>query len=145
MNEQRTTVRAEHRSQSPAALISNRMVRLMANYVGRGPTKARTTLNTNVAVVVFADTMTRAEQNLAAAGQADAVRSMRQTLHRSMREEAVAAVEEIIGRRVLAYMADIDTEADAASVVFTLEPRPESGTVEVAEADGRVVRERGES
>ena len=138
MAEEHTTVSAEHRSQSAAALISNRMVRLIASYVGRGPTKARTTLNTNIVLVVFADTMTRAEQNLTAAGQADAVRSMRQTLQRSMREDAVAAVEEILGRRVVAYMGDIDTDANVASVLFTLEPRPESGRVEVAEADERV-------
>jgi uncharacterized protein YbcI len=54
-----------------------------------------------------------------------------------MRGEAVEAVEEIVGRRVVAYMGDLDTDANVASLVLTLEPRPESGSVEVAEADGR--------
>jgi uncharacterized protein YbcI len=130
-------IEREQRTQSPAARISNRMVRLMAGYLGRGPTKTRTTLNTNIVVVVFGDTMTKAEQNLIAAGQADSVRSMRQILQRSMRGEAVEAVEEIVGRRVVAYMGDLDTDANVASLVLTLEPRPESGSVEVAEADGR--------
>jgi uncharacterized protein YbcI len=122
------------RTSSPAALIADRMVRLHSKYLGRGPTKARTTLNTNVAVIVLWKTMTRAEQNLVAAGEADAVQSLRRTLKRSMREEAVAAVEDVLERRVTAYMSDIDTEANAASIVFTLEPLPETGTVEVAEA-----------
>jgi uncharacterized protein YbcI len=137
MPEEHTAGAGEARSLSPAAQISNRMVRLMANYVGRGPTKARTTLNTNIVLVVFAETMTRAEQNLAAVGQGDSVRSMRETLQRSMREEAVAAVEEIVGRRVVAYMGGVDTDANVASLVFTFEPHPESGHVEVAEADER--------
>jgi uncharacterized protein YbcI len=114
--------------------MSNQMVRLFARYFGRGPTKARTTLNTNIAVVTMADTMTRAEQNLVAAGEAEAVRAMRRTLQRTMREEAVTAVEDIVDRRVIAYMADIDTEANIAIVAFVLEAQRESGLVEVAEA-----------
>jgi uncharacterized protein YbcI len=38
-----------------AAEISRQMVRLLSRYTGRGPTHARTTLNTNVAVTVFQD------------------------------------------------------------------------------------------
>jgi uncharacterized protein YbcI len=124
----------ENRIYSPAAAMSNQMVRLFARYFGRGPTKARTTLNTNIAVVTMADTMTRAEQNLVAAGEAEAVRAMRRTLQRTMREEAVTAVEDIVDRRVIAYMADIDTEANIAIVAFVLEAQRESGLVEVAEA-----------
>lgn len=101
---------------------------------GRGPTKARTTLNTNVVLVVFGETMTRAEESLAAAGESEAVRSMRRTLERQMRQEAVEAVEKIVGRKVIAYLSDIDTDADVAALVFTLEPRPESGRAEVADS-----------
>ena len=115
-------------------MIANRMVRLYSKYLGRGPTKVRATVNTNLAVVVLQETMTRAEQSLVAAGEAEAVHNLRRTLKRSMRDEAVATVEEVLQRRVTAYMSDLDTEANAASIVFTLEPLPESGTVEVAEA-----------
>ncbi len=124
------------RSFSPAVAISNHMVRLLADYVGRGPTKARTTLNTNLVVVTFGDTMTRAERNLVAAGEADAVLSMRRVFEATMRAEAVRGVEELLDRKVIAYMADIDTEANIAMMAFVLEARAESHAVEVAEAQG---------
>src|SRR4051812_47082232 len=91
----------EHRAVSPAALVSNELVRLVANYTGRGPTKARTTLNSNVAVVVFQDTLTRGEQQLVAAGQTEAVSRTRRSFHDVMREEAVRAVQEILSRKVV--------------------------------------------
>jgi uncharacterized protein YbcI len=102
--------------------IANQMVRLLARYVGRGPTKARTTLNQDLVVVTFGDTMTRAEENLVAAGQAEAVASMRHVFHVTMREEAVRTIEEILGRSVIAYLADIDTSANIALVAFVLAP-----------------------
>jgi hypothetical protein len=50
-----------------------------------------------------------------------------------MRAEAIAIVERTLGRRTLAFLADIDPVANVAVMVFPLEPRPETGTVEVAE------------
>lgn len=110
------------------------MVHLFAKYFGRGPTRARTTLNTNLAVVTMSETLTRAEQNLIVAGEAEAVHSLRRTLQGTMRDEAVAGVEQILGRKVVAYMADVDTEANIGVVVFVLDPHTESGLVEVADS-----------
>jgi uncharacterized protein YbcI len=130
-----TNVPPGERPQSPAAAISNQMVHLFSKYFGRGPTRARTTLNTNVALITMADTLTKAEQNLIAAGEAEAVRSLRRTLQGSMRAEAVARIEEILGRTVIGYMADVDTDANMGVVAFVFEPAAESGIVEVAESD----------
>lgn len=135
MSDPTTNVPPEQRSYSPAASISNQMVRLFAQYFGRGPTKARTTLNTNIAVVLMGEVMTRAEENLVAAGEAKNVRALRRTLQGSMRLEAVAAVEQIVGREITAYMADVDTEANMAVVAFVFTPQVETGAVEVAEAE----------
>ena len=98
------------------------MVRLLARYVGRGPTKARTMLSPNLVVVTFGDTLTRAEENLVAAGEAEAVVSMRRVFHTTMRGEAVQIIEEILGRTVSAYLADIDTTANVALFAFVLGP-----------------------
>lgn len=130
-----TNVPSTQRHSSPAATLANKMVRLYAKYIGRGPTKARTTVNTNVVLVVFGESMSRAEQNLVATGDDEAVRSMRRALERIMRPEAVAAVEETLGRKVSAFLSDIDTDANVAALVFVLEPEPESGRVQVADAD----------
>ena len=130
-----TNVPREERPQSPAAAISNQMVYLFSKYFGRGPTRARTTLNTNVVLITMSDTLTKAEQNLIAAGEAEAVRSLRRTLQGSMRAEAVAAIEEILRRKVVGYMADVDTDANMGVVAFVLAPVVETGLVEVADAE----------
>lgn len=132
----RGTSEPEPRSFSPSVAISNQMVKLLADHIGRGPTKARTTLNTNLVVVTFGETMTRAEQNLVGAGEAGSVAATRRIFHVLMRDRAVAGVEEILGRRVIGYMADIDTESNMAMMAFVLGPRPESDSVEEAEQLG---------
>ena len=119
---------------SAAARISTHMVRLMSRYTGRGPTKARTTLNTNFATVVLDDTLTKAETNLVAAGEIESVLHQRRTFHRMMREEAVAAVEQETGRQVRAYLSDIAPEAAVGAHVFIFEPAQETGEAYYGEA-----------
>ena len=119
---------------SPAAAIADRMVQLTHQYTGRGPTKARTTLNTNLVVVLFQDTLTKGEQNLVAAGQLEAVHAMRRTFSEVMGPEAIALVSDVLHRDVIAFMSDMDPKANVAVMVFVLEPRAESGRVDVADA-----------
>jgi uncharacterized protein YbcI len=125
MSSQASTPQSVPRDARPygvAVTISNQLVRLLARHVGRGPTKARTTLAPNLVVVTFGDTMTRAEQNLVAAGHAEAVAAMRRVFQATMREEMVRTIEEVLGRTVIAYLADIDTAANIAMVAFVLAP-----------------------
>ena len=110
---------------SPAAALSNQMVRLMARYIGRGPTKTRATINANLAVVTFGDTLTREEQSLLAAGHAEMIVSIRRILQHAMRDDAVRIAEEAFGRRAVAYLTDIDPEANIAVVTFVFEGRPD--------------------
>jgi uncharacterized protein YbcI len=128
-------VSSERRAQSPAMAISNRIVQMVAQYVGRGPTSARTTLNTNIAVVTLRETMTRGERYLAAAGETESVRGMREAFHRNLREEAVKAVEEIMDRKVIAYLADLDPLSDVGMIAFVFDTRPETNRVDVVEID----------
>lgn len=113
--------------------ISNRMVQLTTRYTGRGPTRTRTTVNTNLVVVTLRDTLTKGELSLVEAGETGAVSRMRRTFHEVMRDEAVAAVEEILGRRVEAFLSDVDLTANCAAMVFLLHPVPETGEVETGE------------
>jgi uncharacterized protein YbcI len=48
-------------SGSKTAAISNLTVRLLSQYTGRGPTRARTFLNDDMVTIVLQDTLTRAE------------------------------------------------------------------------------------
>jgi len=101
------------------------MVRLLSLYTGRGPTKARTTIDTNVIVVVTDDALTTAEKNLTTAGEADSVKEMRRRFHSVMYNDAAAMVEELTGRTVRAFLADVSPETNAAAHVFLLEPLPD--------------------
>jgi uncharacterized protein YbcI len=69
-----------------AARISTGMVQLMSRFTGRGPTKARTTVNTNLVAVVFEQTLTKGELNLVRAGQGRGVAGQRRIFQRLMRE-----------------------------------------------------------
>jgi uncharacterized protein YbcI len=112
----------ERRAQgSTSAAISDTVVRLMSEYTGRGPTRAKTHINHDLVTVVLQDTMTKGERRLAQAGKADAVLQMRQQFQRTMRDDLVTAVEMIAERKVIAFMSDNHIEPDMAVEVFVLE------------------------
>ena len=111
---------------SPAGEISRGIVALFSRYTGRGPTKARTILDANVVVVVLEDTLSKGEQHLVAAGEAEAVKMMRRTYQSAMRPEAIELVERILDRPVLTALSDVDPESNVAVEVFVLERLPET-------------------
>jgi uncharacterized protein YbcI len=118
-----------------ASEIATGLVQLIGRYTGRGPTKARTTLNTNVVLVVFENTMTKAEHSLAAAGKHESVREMRASFREQMALEASSLVEGILGRAVRGTIGDISSKLDVAAEVFLLDPIPENGEVVLGESD----------
>jgi uncharacterized protein YbcI len=108
---------------SAAAAISNSVVRLMAEYTGRGPTKAKTVFNRDVITVVLQDTLTKGERRLAEAGKADVVLRTRQEFQRAMRDDLVGAIQLITEREVVAFMSDNHIDPDMAVEVFVLQPQ----------------------
>jgi uncharacterized protein YbcI len=111
---------------SIAAAISNATVKLMNEYTGRGPTKAKTTISRDLIAVVLQDTMTKAERTLASNGDAQFVIDMRHRFQHAMQDDLVAAVERLSERKVIAFMSDNHIEPDMAVEVFILEPQPET-------------------
>jgi uncharacterized protein YbcI len=105
-----------------SAAISNALVRIQREYLGRGPTKARALMRDNVIVVLMQDTLTKAERSLVADGRQEDVLRVRQSFQRTMRADIVAAVEELTGRTVLAFMSDTHIDPDLACEVIVLEP-----------------------
>jgi uncharacterized protein YbcI len=102
--------------------ISNAMVRLHKEYFGKGPTRARTYIDGDVVTSVLADVFTRAEQTLVAAGRGSSVVAQRAELQEAVREEFVGAVEEIPGRRVIAFFSGNQAEPEMSVEVFVLAP-----------------------
>lgn len=106
-----------------AAAISNAIVKLMREYTGRGPTRARTTMGDDLIVCVLADTLTKSERKLVENGEHMSVLDQRSLFQRLMREEAVTMVESISGRSVSAFMSNNHIDPDLAVETFVLEPR----------------------
>jgi uncharacterized protein YbcI len=106
-----------------AAAISNAVVGLMSDYTGRGPTRARTNLGEDSASCILEDTLTKGERSLVEAGHSDAVLDMRKAFQNSMREEAIATIEQLTGRRVIAFLSDNHIDPDIAAETFVFEPR----------------------
>ena len=106
-----------------AAAISNAMVQLLHEYTGRGPTRARTTLDDDLIVCVLADTLTAGERRLVSGGEERLVLEQRSTFQRLMRDEAVGAIEGITGRKVAAFMSNNHIDPDVAVEAFVLARR----------------------
>jgi uncharacterized protein YbcI len=117
-----------------AAAISNAIVRLLHEYTGRGPTRARTTIGDDVIVCVLGDTLTKSEWKLVQAGEERLVLDQRSTFQRLMRNEAIAAVEGLSGRTVAAFMSNNHIDPDLAVETFVLEPQSREVSQDVGRA-----------
>ncbi len=107
---------------SVAAAISNATVKLMHEYTGRGPTRARTYIEGDLIAVVLHDTLTMGERSLVRDGEGALVLATRKAFQRSMGPQLTAMVEQLSGRRVLAFLSDNHIEPDVAVETFVLEP-----------------------
>ena len=102
--------------------ISDAVVQLLHEYTGRGPTKARTTIDRDAIFVVLRDTMTKAERRLHEQGDGDLVLETRRRFQAGMRTDLVAAIEHLTARTVMAFMSTNHLDPDLACEVFVLEP-----------------------
>jgi uncharacterized protein YbcI len=116
----------EPRGDSLSREISRAIVGLFKEYVGRGPTVAKTYIHDDLVVCVLHDTMTRAEQTLTGEGKAEEVRQLRRSFQALFREGASREIERIVGRPVVAFLSDHAVEPDWAVEAFVLEP-PSNG------------------
>jgi uncharacterized protein YbcI len=116
----------EKTERSPAVAISNAIVQIHKEGYGKGATRARTRIMDDVIVVELEDVLTRGEQTLVAAGCEDQIRETRAIFHRARYEAFTNAVEEIMRRRVRAFMSQIHFDPDIAVEIFLLEPEEDS-------------------
>jgi uncharacterized protein YbcI len=91
--------------------INNGAVRVLRDYTGRGPTKARTVIDHDSVTVLLGDTLTSGERRLAESGRAE--------------HDLVKVVEDALDRRVIAFMSTNHIDPDMAVEVFVLEPKAE--------------------
>ena len=94
-------------SRESLAAIANELVRLKAQYYGKGPTEAKAYLNDEVLVVALKGGLTTVEQTLLDAGQEDLVREVRLRFQQAMEQNFIDAVQRLAGVDVLTYMSQI--------------------------------------
>jgi uncharacterized protein YbcI len=116
------TPEAPGNGQSMAARISTMVVGNVSSYTGRGPTRAWTSIDEELICVVLRDTLTKGERSLVADDRAQLVLDMRKAYQSTMRQDLVAGVEAITGRKVIAFLSDNHIDPDIAIESFVLEP-----------------------
>ena len=102
------------------ARISREIVRLQAEYYGKGPTKAKTYIVDDLVVVVLEESFTRAEKTLAERGEAEAIQHIRRRFQQQMAEAFTSVVEQATGRRVRVFLSDTDIAQDVSVETFLL-------------------------
>ena len=107
---------------SKTAAISNLTVRLLSQYTGRGPTKARTFFNDDMVSVVLQDTLTKAERTLVDNDRRALVLLTRTTFQEVMGDDLISGIEEILGRKVIAFLSANHVDPDIAVETFILAP-----------------------
>jgi uncharacterized protein YbcI len=112
--------------------VSNAVVRIVREYTGRGPTQARASIRDNVVVVLMQETLLKAEHSLINDDKGKLVVEMRRSFQQTMRPELSEAVEDLTGRKVLAFMSDSHLEPDYSIEVFVLEPETYDGAADGA-------------
>jgi uncharacterized protein YbcI len=109
------------------AELSNAMVRIYKEQFGRGPTKSHSVYaGPDVVICTLENTLTPAENRMVELGEHQRVRDIRTFFQHAAEKDFVAAVEQIMGRRVRAFVSGTDTEHDVSSEVFYLHPKGSS-------------------
>jgi uncharacterized protein YbcI len=102
------------------ATISNEIVRLQAEYYGKGPTRSKTYIVDDLVVVVLEETFTRAEKTLAERGEREAIEHIRRRFQQQMADAFTSVVEQTTGRTVRVFLSETNIEHDVSVETFLL-------------------------
>lgn len=110
------------------AEISQAIIRFKKEYMGRGPLSVRTYLLDDMALVRLQGVLTAAEQKLAQVEERsrgrDLIKQVRLELIEHGRPLLEAAVEDILGVKVVSLHTDISTSTGESVILFTLDTKP---------------------
>jgi uncharacterized protein YbcI len=104
-----------------AAAISTAVVHVFSEHTGRGPTKARTTLDADMVVVILRDSVTKAERALVRAGKDAEVLHLRRTFQETMSLDLIRVVERLTSCNVQAFMSANHIAPDTAAEIFLMD------------------------
>jgi uncharacterized protein YbcI len=105
------------------AAVSRAMVALHKEQFGGGPTRARSGFTgRDTLVSVLENALLPAELKLVELGESARVRETRIAFQAATKDEFIAAVEQIVYRKVRAFSSAVDPEADVVWENFVFEP-----------------------
>jgi uncharacterized protein YbcI len=117
------------------AEITNRLVALMREHCGRGPIKAKTYVLDNLIVCVLSNGFTAIERTMIEGGEPDRVLDMRRDFQRLMKVRYSEMIEELTGRKVLAFLSQAHVEPDLTIEIFLMEGvLPGFGAIELVDS-----------
>src|SRR3954454_17381344 len=124
MKDGRGMAESQGASLSPLQAVSNAMVKLHKEQFGRGPTSAQSHFaGSDALVCVLQDALLPAERKLVELGDQGRVRESRIAFQAATQTEFIAAVEEILSRKVRAFGSAVDPDANVVFENFYFEPR----------------------
>jgi uncharacterized protein YbcI len=119
------------------AAISTRIVGILREHYGRGPMRAKTyALDDIITVVMRGSGFTALEQTIMDSGEPDRVVDMRHEFQGWMAKRYTEAIEELTGRKVVAFLSQAHVEPDITMEIFFIdEPLKGFGAVEMIGSD----------
>ncbi len=105
-----------------ASAAANAITRLHREHYGRGAVSAHTVIQRDYVIVFLHDIYTPVERTLIDAGQQGKVRETRQAFQDAMTVPFSQAIEEVMGRKVTAFMSQVHFDPDMAAEIFMLAP-----------------------
>ena len=99
--------------------ISTSIVGILRDHYGRGPMRAKTYVLDDIIVVVMRGSgFTPLEKTIMNSGQPDRVIAMREDFQRVMSKRYQDTIEELTGRKVLAFLSQAHVEPDITMEIF---------------------------
>ena len=119
------------------AAISTRIVAILREHYGRGPMKAKTYVLDDIIVVVMRGSgFTPLEQTIMDSGDPSRVIAMRENFQSVMAARYRETIEELTGRKVLAFLSQAHVDPDITMEIFFVDgPLPGFGAVEIVEPE----------
>jgi uncharacterized protein YbcI len=119
------------------AAISTSIVKLVREHYGRGPIKAKTYVLDDIIVCVMRGSgFTPLEQTIMDSGEPDRVIAMREDFQRVMARRYRETIEELTGRKVLAFLSQAHVEPDITMEIFFVDaPLDGFGAVEIVDPE----------
>ena len=119
---------SQEQGASALQAVSNAMVRLHKDQFGRGPTRARAEFaGPDTLICVLEEALLPAELKMVEIGDEQRVRESRVAYQVATAADFIAAVEQIVYRKVRAFASGIDPENNVVFENFLLEPRESDG------------------